>query len=128
MPVEVMIVILIVALFVWGTIGVVLVLYVNMLAKRQQKQSSRQPQYRQLHFKHKSQYPMQNMQKSKRATSSATPASTVNAATQKRLSRLCNHDSAIVERLINDIQTRYPGKSPQWCWEKAIFDLERDRF
>jgi hypothetical protein len=31
------------------------------------------------------------------------------------------------DRLMHNVALRYPEKSRQWCAEKALFDLERDR-
>lgn len=38
------------------------------------------------------------------------------------------HDRAVSERLVWQAQSRYPDQSVIWCAEKAIWDLERDRF
>ncbi len=51
----------------------------------------------------------------------------VSAATEQRLLALVGGDYATVMRLVNSIGDRYPDQSEQWCWEKAIYDLERDR-
>jgi hypothetical protein len=36
-------------------------------------------------------------------------------------------DRRVAFRLVSHIQLNNPNKSEQWCWEKAIYDLERDR-
>lgn len=49
-------------------------------------------------------------------------------ALERRLVRLLNGDRAAAQRLVESVQQRYPDRPVAWCWEKAIFDLERDRF
>jgi hypothetical protein len=44
-----------------------------------------------------------------------------------RLVELLNGDTAIARRLLRNINRTNPGRSVDWCLEKAIFDLERDR-
>ena len=46
---------------------------------------------------------------------------------QKKLISLVGGNSDIAQRLIMNIRTKYPEKNELWCWEKVIFDLERDR-
>ncbi len=48
-------------------------------------------------------------------------------ATRKRLLGLVGGNAAIAQRLVVDVQRRNPGRTEQWCWEKAIYDVERDR-
>jgi hypothetical protein len=48
-------------------------------------------------------------------------------ATRKRLLSLVGGNAAVAQRLVLDIQRRNPGRTEQWCWEKAIYDVERDR-
>ncbi|MEM6449453.1 MAG: hypothetical protein AAF703_03965 [Cyanobacteria bacterium P01_D01_bin.105] len=48
-------------------------------------------------------------------------------ATRQKLLRLVGGNAAVAQRLVSDVQTRNPGRSEQWCWEKAIYDIERDR-
>lgn len=52
----------------------------------------------------------------------------VNYTTRSRLLELVQGDSTTASRLVEHVQNRNPGKSLQWCWEKAIWDLERDRY
>ncbi|MFM1842011.1 MAG: hypothetical protein RLZZ490_747 [Cyanobacteriota bacterium] len=33
----------------------------------------------------------------------------------------------VADRLLNNLRAKYPGETEKWYWEKAIFDLERDR-
>ncbi|MDG2615549.1 hypothetical protein HPC62_00685 [Thermoleptolyngbya sichuanensis A183] len=56
------------------------------------------------------------------------PAGGVKPVLEKRLVRLLNGDRAAAHRLVESVQQRYPDRPTAWCWEKAIFDLERDRF
>ncbi|MEM6715941.1 MAG: hypothetical protein AAF622_12780 [Cyanobacteria bacterium P01_C01_bin.147] len=55
---------------------------------------------------------------SKRA---ATPDSLL-----RRLDRLTK-DRRVSERLIERVEFNHPGRSKQWCVEKAIYDIQRDR-
>lgn len=46
---------------------------------------------------------------------------------QHKLLILLNGDRNTANRLLNLAKTRNPQKSIQWCAEKVIFDLQRDR-
>jgi len=46
---------------------------------------------------------------------------------QIKLLRLLNGDRHTANRLIALAKTRNPSKSIDWCVEKVIFDLQRDR-
>jgi hypothetical protein len=48
-------------------------------------------------------------------------------ATRKRLLSLVGGNAAVAQRLVSDVQRRNPDRTEQWCWEKAIYDVERDR-
>lgn len=43
-----------------------------------------------------------------------------------RLNEL-THSAETSQRLVKHMQQMYPDKSLQWCVEKAIYDIERDR-
>ncbi|MGF1571381.1 MAG: hypothetical protein ACFCVD_25445 [Nodosilinea sp.] len=62
---------------------------------------------------------------------SAAPASSsrrsVNGSTQRQLLRLVGGNRDVAERLVEQVQLRNPNHSEQWCWEKAIYDIQRDR-
>lgn len=45
----------------------------------------------------------------------------------QELAMLLNGDRTTAERLISSTRQQYPNRSEQWCREKAIYDLERDR-
>ncbi len=45
----------------------------------------------------------------------------------RKLLTAARGDKALAKRLLAYTQQKYPGKSEQWCIEKAIYDLERDR-
>ena len=45
---------------------------------------------------------------------------------QNELIRIAGN-SCVAERLVDSLRDKYPGKPEKWYWEKAIFDLERDR-
>lgn len=44
-----------------------------------------------------------------------------------RLVSLLNGDKETARRLTNATRRNHPNRSEQWCQEKALFDLERDR-
>ena len=48
-------------------------------------------------------------------------------STRRQLLGLVGGNSTVAQRLVSDVQTRNPGRTEQWCWEKAIYDIERDR-
>ena len=51
----------------------------------------------------------------------------VRSQTQRQLLRLVGGNRAVAERLVEQVQLRNPNHSQQWCWEKAIYDIQRDR-
>lgn len=51
----------------------------------------------------------------------------VSWAVQRRLLRLVGDDRKIAAGLVERLRQRYPGMPEDWYWEKAIYDLERDR-
>lgn len=48
-------------------------------------------------------------------------------AVQRKLMGLVGNDRDIAEGLAQRLKLKNPGQSDDWCWEKAIYDLERDR-
>jgi uncharacterized protein HemX len=57
-------------------------------------------------------------------------ANTLNQASahlKRKLLRLLHDDRAAATRLVNYAQIKYPDRSINWCVEKVIYDLERDR-
>lgn len=46
---------------------------------------------------------------------------------RKKLLSLVNSDENIANRLVDSITAKYPDKSTDWCYERAIDDLLRDR-
>lgn len=56
-----------------------------------------------------------------------TAGSRVQPGTQRQLLRLVHGNRAVAQRLVAQVQTRYPQHPEQWCWEKAIYDIQRDR-
>jgi hypothetical protein len=46
---------------------------------------------------------------------------------RRKLLRLLHDDQAAAVRLFNHAQMKYPDRSINWCVEKVIHDLERDR-
>ncbi|MEL7224196.1 MAG: hypothetical protein AAF810_04745 [Cyanobacteria bacterium P01_D01_bin.36] len=51
----------------------------------------------------------------------------VSRGTRKQLLGLVGGNAAVAQRLVSDVSDRNPGRTEQWCWEKAIYDIERDR-
>ena len=54
-------------------------------------------------------------------------SSRVTRATRQQLLRLTGGNVSVAERLVERVRSRHPERSEQWCWEKAIYDIERDR-
>jgi hypothetical protein len=50
----------------------------------------------------------------------------VNAETRTKLFKLVG-DWERVDRIVSSVQLNNPSRTEQWCWEKAVLDLERDR-
>jgi hypothetical protein len=50
------------------------------------------------------------------------------AETKWKLDSLVHSDRRAADRLVAQIAFSHPNRSEQWCYEKAIIDLERDRF
>ena len=48
-------------------------------------------------------------------------------STRRQLLRLVGGSATVAQRLVSEVQERNPGRTEQWCWEKAIYDIERDR-
>jgi phosphatidylserine/phosphatidylglycerophosphate/cardiolipin synthase-like enzyme len=47
---------------------------------------------------------------------------------ERKLLKLLGGKQQTADRLIQQSRLRYPDKSADWHWEKAIYDLERDRW
>ena len=47
---------------------------------------------------------------------------------ERKLLKLLGGNRSTANRLIQQSQLRHPDKSADWHWEKAIYDLERDRW
>ena len=47
---------------------------------------------------------------------------------KRKLLKLLGGNQSTAHRLIQQSQLRHPDKSADWHWEKAIYDLERDRW
>lgn len=45
----------------------------------------------------------------------------------KKLLTLVNGDTETARRLLRNVKRSHPGRSVDWCLEKAIYDLDRDR-
>ena len=62
-----------------------------------------------------------------RSSTTAISRQSVNSHTKRELLRLVGGNRAVAERLVEQVQLRNPNHSEQWCWEKAIYDIQRDR-
>ncbi|NMF85133.1 hypothetical protein [Nodosilinea sp. P-1105] len=62
-----------------------------------------------------------------RSLSPTGSSQSVRSQTQRQLLRLVGGNRAVAERLVEQVQLRNPNHSQQWCWEKAIYDIQRDR-
>ncbi|MBD2230615.1 hypothetical protein [Phormidium tenue] len=62
-----------------------------------------------------------------RSPTVTAPSRSVRGPTQRQLLRLVGGNQAVAERLVEQVQLRNPSQSEQWCWEKAIYDIHRDR-
>jgi hypothetical protein len=58
---------------------------------------------------------------------SAQPVQLVKKVTMQRLLSLVNGDMETAKRLVIQAREKNPVRDEQWCWEKVIYDLERDR-
>ena len=47
--------------------------------------------------------------------------------TKNNLLKLVNGDNQLCQRLVNKIKNQYPERHEQWCYQKAIDDLIKDR-
>lgn len=56
-----------------------------------------------------------------------TSTGRVSPAVQQKLLRLVGEDRKIAAGLVNRLRDKHPGMPEDWYWEKAIYDLERDR-
>ncbi|HEY9880260.1 MAG TPA: hypothetical protein V6D29_17525 [Leptolyngbyaceae cyanobacterium] len=55
------------------------------------------------------------------------PNRSVYGQTRRQLLRMVGGNRATAERLLLQVRQRYPGRPEQWYWEKAIYDIQRDR-
>lgn len=51
----------------------------------------------------------------------------ISSAVQRKLLRLVGDDRQIAAGLVARLRQKHPGMPEDWYWEKAIYDLERDR-
>ncbi|EDX85086.1 hypothetical protein S7335_2785 [Synechococcus sp. PCC 7335] len=71
--------------------------------------------------------PIQGRSASGHRTNSIPRERGVSRSTRKQLLRLVGGNASVAQRLVRDVRDRNPGRPEQWCWEKAIYDIERDR-
>ncbi|ACK70980.1 conserved hypothetical protein [Gloeothece citriformis PCC 7424] len=46
---------------------------------------------------------------------------------ESKLLQMVGGKRDIAQRLVDNIKRKNPRRNEKWCWEKAIYDLERDR-
>ncbi|PSB19941.1 tetratricopeptide repeat protein [Phormidesmis priestleyi ULC007] len=57
----------------------------------------------------------------------AVSSGRISPQVQDQLRRLVSYDRKIITDLVAQLKLKHPGRSEDWYWEKAIYDLERDR-
>lgn len=57
---------------------------------------------------------------------SRSPSTKVSGKLRRDLTRIAGN-AQIAERLVSNLRAKHPDRPENWYWEKAIFDLERDR-
>jgi uncharacterized protein HemX len=57
----------------------------------------------------------------------ASSGRSANRSLQRQLHSLLHNDYQAAERLVSQTQAKHPDRSIDWCIEKAIYDLQRDR-
>ncbi|MEL6139499.1 MAG: hypothetical protein AAFQ61_00510 [Cyanobacteria bacterium J06626_23] len=62
-----------------------------------------------------------------RQSGRASASGRVNRATRQQLLRLTNGNQSVAMRLVDRVRSQHPERSEQWWWEKAIYDIQRDR-
>lgn len=62
-----------------------------------------------------------------RRTKQSKASQTQPTQLMRKLDRL-TRDRRTSERLVQKVAYQYPDRSMRWCVEKAIFDIERDRW
>lgn len=75
---------------------------------------------------------LRNQQKNAKVADRTTPnnpkrSHQVTHKIKSKLEKLCGSDYRLAQRLVDGIRLDHPDRSEQWCWEKAIWDMERDR-
>jgi hypothetical protein len=51
----------------------------------------------------------------------------VNRGAPHEVLQLLRSDRAVANRLFAHVSSMNPGESEKWCWDKVVWDLERDR-
>lgn len=62
-----------------------------------------------------------------RSKGSDRPVQAVPSQLQQKLLSLTNGDGGAANRLVEHNRKNHPRQPETWLWEKAIYDLERDR-
>ena len=57
---------------------------------------------------------------------SRSPSVKVSGKLRRDLIRIAGN-AQVAERLVSTLRAKHPDRPENWYWEKAIFDLERDR-
>lgn len=121
----------IILLFVFGGILVVLLLMLNSEIKKQKSQrpkNGRQLQRlaAQSRIDHPGKTESWHWRNAQQKMNHVPASSPVNGAIKQKLFSLTG-DWDASDRLVKQVMIRNPEKTEQWAYEKAIWDLERDR-
>lgn len=63
----------------------------------------------------------------RRSPRQPVPMGNPSRAVQQKLLKLVGTDRKIIAGLVERLKMKHPGMPEDWYWEKAIYDLERDR-
>lgn len=61
------------------------------------------------------------------AATARSSRATLNRSHQRKLLSLLHNDYRAADRLVQQTQAKHPDRSIDWCIEKVIYDLQRDR-
>lgn len=53
-------------------------------------------------------------------------AKAINRGVPYKILRLMHNDTAAADRLFEQVSRSNPDKDERWCWEKVLWDLQRD--
>jgi hypothetical protein len=68
-----------------------------------------------------------NVEELKQRIASKRKPKAINRGVPYKILRLMHNDTAAADRLFEQVSNLNPDKDERWCWEKVLWDLERDR-